>query len=141
MPSPSQSANARARVASQMDSTVVVRRKAGETRNPETGTITPTWVTVYEGPGRIRESTSQPRDVDAAGQRLAEQRPVVSMPIGTDSRIVTGSSAAVAVNDVGEVLTNPNDPSIVGVRFRIAGTHDQTFSTARRLPVEVYSHG
>lgn len=131
----------RARAQSLMESTVRIRRKTGETRNTATGQITPTWSTIYEGPARIRFTGTQPRDIDAAGQQLVEQTPIVGLPIGDDPRIVTGTSGAVNVDDVGSVLTNPDDSSIVGGEFRVAGRHDQTHSTARRLPVEVFTHG
>lgn len=124
-----------------MESVVRIRRQTGETRNQATGKITPTWTTVYEGPARVRFTQADPRDTDVVGQRMVEQSPTVGLPIGEDERIVSGSSAAVAVNDIGVILTNPDDPGSVGTEFRIAGRHTQTHSTARRLPVEVYSHG
>lgn len=141
MPSPSQLAAARHRKAGLMGSTVRIERESGSTRNTTTGKVEKTWTTVYEGPGRLRATDTQPRDVDAAGQRLVEQTPTVSLPIGEDLRIVTGSSGAVRPDDVGEVIANPDDVSAVGLRFRIAGEHDQTHSTSRRLPVEVLTHG
>lgn len=123
------------------EGTVRIRRKTGTERNPSTGRIEDAWTVVYEGPGRIRQSNGQPRDLDVAGQRLAEQTPAVSLPVDDeDPRVVSGSSAAVTVDDVGEVLTSPYDPGRVGQKFRVAGTHDQTHSSARRLPVEVFNH-
>lgn len=129
-----QSAVADGRAAAQalMDSVVRIRRRTGQTRDPESGTMVPTWATVYEGPGRIRFSQADPRDTDAAGQRIAEQTPVVVLPIA--------GSGGIRVDDEGEVLSNPPDPAVVGLRFRVAGVHAQTHSTSRRLPVEVYSH-
>lgn len=134
-------AAARALAGALQQGTVRIRRKTGESKNPATGRIEPVWTDIYEGPGRVRQSNAQPRNVDAAGQRLAEQSPTVGLPIGDDPRIVTGSSADVRVDDVGTVLTNPEDPERVGQQFRIAGTHDQTHSSSRRLPVEVFNHG
>lgn len=116
-----------------MQSTVQIRRKTGTTRDEDTGQLVPTWVVVYEGPGRVRFGNSQPRDLDASGQRVVEQSPVVSLPIST--------SAGVHVDDEGEVLSNPADPGIVGLRFRIAGLHAQTHASARRFPVEVFTYG
>ncbi len=131
---------ARVRAQSLMDSTVRIRRTTGEERDNATGQLTPTRVTIYEGPARVRFKDADPRDTDAAGQRMAEQSPVVGLPVGADPRIVTGTSGAVRVNDVGTVLTNPNDPDTVGLEFRVAGRHNQTHSSSRRLPVEVFSH-
>ena len=62
-----------------------------------------------------------------------------SSPPKSGSRVET--SGAIRVDDVGEVIANPPDTSIEGTTFRVAGVHDQTHSTSRRLPVEVHSHG
>jgi len=133
--------SARALAQRLMQSRVSIRRRTGELRNQETGQTEPTWATVYEGPARLRFTSAQPRDIDASGQRLTEQSPTVSLPIADDPRITLGASADVHVDDVGEVISNDPDPGVVGLGFRIAGRHDQTHSSARRLPVEVFSHG
>ncbi|MDQ7877368.1 DUF6093 family protein [Microbacterium sp. QXD-8] len=124
-----------------MEATVRIRRVTGTQRNQETGQVDDVWTTVYEGPARVRFPGGQPRDVDAGGQRFAESSPTVSLPVDADERITVGSSADVKFDDEGEVLTNPHDPARVGNTFRVAGPHDQTHSTARRLPVEVFTHG
>lgn len=120
-----------------MESTVRIRRKTGQTPNRTTGKVETTWSTVYEGPARVRLTGSDPREIDAVGQRVAIQDPTVSLPIGDDARIVTGTSAAVRLDDVGEVLANPPDPGETGTAFRIAGRVGQTHSTARRMRAEV----
>lgn len=134
-------AEGRERAQSLMESTVRIRRQTGEARNQANGRVETTWTTIYEGPARLRFAGGQPREVDVAGQRLAEQSPTVCLPIGADSRITVGSSAAVRVDDEGEVLDNDPDSGIEGATFRVAGVHEQTHSTQRRLPVEVHSHG
>lgn len=123
-----------------METTVLIRRKTGTTRNPENGELVPTWNEIYKGPARVRLTAGDARDVDAFGQRFAVQDPIVSLPIGEDPRIDVGSSAAVRKDDVGEVLTNPPDPGEVGTEFRVDGRLGQTHSTARRLRAEVLSH-
>lgn len=130
----------RARAQSLMDSTVLIRRVTGKIKNPETGQLEPTWLEVYKGPARLRLTNSDPRDVDASGQRYAIQDPMVSLPILADERITIGSSAAVHVDDVGEIVENDDDPGEVGTTFRVAGRLGQTHSTARRLRAEVLSH-
>jgi len=127
----------RALAASLQDSTVIVRRKTGSTRDETTGLETPTTVTIYNGPARLRFLSADPRKADAAGQRLAEQSPTASFPVTGEH---AEAAANIRVDDVGEITANPDDPGIVGVEFRVAGTHAQTHSTARRLPVEVLSH-
>lgn len=131
----------RAVAQSLMDSTVLIRRQTAQVKNPSTGRLEPLWVEIYEGPARLRAVDARPRSVDSAGRVLAEQEPTVGLPVDADDRIVTGTSADVRVDDVGTVLTNPAAPGAVGTRFRVSGQHEQTHSTSRRLPVEVYSHG
>jgi hypothetical protein len=131
---------ARREAESLMDTTVLIRRTAGESFDEATGTYVPAWDVIYEGPARIRFARSALKEVDGAGQRLAEQSPSVSLPIGANRRITAGTSADVRVDDVGEVTLNPDDPGIVGLRFRVSGQHSQTHSSARRLPVEVAAH-
>lgn len=117
-----------------MVTTIRIRRQTGKGKNLETGKIETTWAVIYEGPARWRFGNTQPRDLDAAGQRLVEQSPTVSLPIGAES-------ALVRTDDEGTVLANPPDPGLVGVGFRVAGIHAQTHATARRFPVEVTTHG
>ncbi|WP_449408002.1 DUF6093 family protein [Microbacterium maritypicum] len=124
-----------------MDSTVVIRRETGTTRDSEKGKVVPTLEVIYRGPARVRLTNADPREVDASGQRFSIQDPTISLPIGDDPRIEVGSSAAVRVDDVGEVVATPHDTGEVGTTFRVYGRTGQTHSTARRLKVEVLSHG
>lgn len=124
-------ARGRQAAASLMQTNVVIRRAGEPARDPFTGKVTPTWTTVYEGPCRVRFSSSVPRKADQAGQRFAEQSPTVWLPVHV---------SVVEVDDVGEVVANPSSPGDVGTTFRVAGVHAQTHSTSRRLPVEVLSH-
>ncbi|GGO59119.1 hypothetical protein GCM10010910_01330 [Microbacterium nanhaiense] len=115
-----------------MDSSVVIRRKTGAARDPETGTLIPTWETVYDGPARFRFTRADPNEADQAGQRVAVQSPLVWLPIST--------SGGVRLDDVGTVNASQFDTSMVGMQFRITGGHHQTHSTSRRLPIEVLSY-
>lgn len=121
----------RAHAESLMSTSLIIRRKGADVRDPETGTMVPSWTTVYEGPCRVRFTNADPHESDQSGQRVAQQSPTVWLPIAT--------SAGVRLDDVGEILANPDDLGIVGVTFRVAGEHAQTHSTSRRLPVEVLS--
>ena len=123
-----------------MDSTVRIRRKGERAFDEATGKYTNAWTTIYEGPARVRFREADPVERDSSGQRLAEQSPTVALPIAGHPDITVGSSGAVRVDDIGEVIKNPDDVEVVGTDFRIAGVHSQTHSTARRFPVEVNSH-
>jgi len=127
-------ARARALRDSLADTTVTIRRESGTTWDDETGTYVPAWAVVYTTDrARVRFPGSQPREQDAAGERVTEQEPTLSLPVE--------GSGVVQVDDVATVDANPEDPSIVGMKLRVAGLHNQSHSSGRRLPVEVVSHG
>lgn len=110
-----------------MQSTCIIRRAGALVRDPETGTMVPSWETIYEGKCRVKFSVGSPRDSDQAGQRFAEQSPTVWLPV---------HASGIRVDDAGELTANPHAPEDVGTTFRIAGIHAQTHSTSRRFPVD-----
>jgi hypothetical protein len=81
---------------------------------------------VYEGPCRYRAGNTAVHEIDAEAQALIEQSDVLSVPLG-GSELVTKDMAAVVTLTLDNV-----EPFTV----RITGGHQQTFSTARRFPVE-----
>lgn len=126
----------RALARTRMRATVIVRRAGEPVKNTTTGKLEPTWTTIYDGPAELRIRDSRPREVDGAGQRYAEQAPEVAYPIDGEH---AAAAAQIRVDDVGEVLTDPDNPANVGATFRTAGLHLKSLATARRLPVEVLS--
>lgn len=122
----------------QMTATVRIRRKTGTTtRDPANGSITPVWETIYDGPAEVDFPDTRARDVDAAGQRLAEQQPLLKLPLDEEH---AAAAAAVRKDDEGEVLTSEHDDGSVGTTFRVTGIFAKSNATSRRLPVEVLSH-
>lgn len=121
----------------QMTATVIVRRKGPATRDPATGKITPTWATIYDGPAEVDFPNTRPRDVDAAGQRLAEQQPLIKLPLDGEH---AAAAATIRKDDEGVVTAAEYDDGSVGVAFRITGVFGKSNATTRRLPVEVLSH-
>lgn len=114
-----------------MDSTCVIVRAAGaDTVDPSTGAIVPgTPSIIYSGKCRLRVMTARARgDVVAAGQQVAVEMPILSLP-------VVGSEG-VRANDVATVTT-PLDAAIVVAR--VVAPNVQTHATARRFAVEVTS--
>lgn len=103
----------------------------------ETGTYTPGATTIYEGPCRLKLSSTVVSDVDAQGQLLAAQGPTLSLPMLTPGTV--GTSGAVRPGDSAVILTSAHDPSAVGVTMTVEGRFIQTDATARRLPVEIHS--
>jgi hypothetical protein len=88
-------------------------------------------VYIYAGRCQIKWGGTAPRDVDAAGQSLVESAAVVKLPMA--------ASADVRVGDELEVTASASDPALSGMRFRIAGSFQQTYATARRFPIELVS--
>lgn len=120
-----------------MRATVVIRREGEKVRNPETGQLEPSLTVIYpEGIAEVRISDLSPNGGDASGQRFAEQRPHLALPMVGE---FADAAAAVEFEDVGEVIADPDNPGNVGVRFRIAGVHVKSLNTARRLPIAVLS--
>lgn len=116
------------------DTTVAIRRESGTTWDEATGKYVPAWAVIYTtDQARVRFPGSQPQEQDAAGERITEQQPTLSLPVE--------GSGVVQVDDVATVEANPEDPSIVGMKLRVAGLHNQSHSSGRRLPVEVISRG
>lgn len=122
-------ARGRAIAEARMTDTVRVTRATEPVFDEETGTYTPTIVTVYSGPGRLKLNSTVVGAVDAQGQNLASQSPRLDLPVST--------SGDVRVNDTVEVTASVNDPASVGLRLNIEGVFYQTDATARRFPVEV----
>lgn len=97
----------------------------------ETGTYVPSTATIYEGPGRLKLSSSVVSEVDAQGQLLAQQGPRLDLPVDTSADVLTG--------DLAECIASTHDASMVGHVVTIKGIFLQTDATARRFPVEVQS--
>lgn len=121
----------RAEAESIMRSTVDVRRKTGEIRDPETGTMIPAWSVIYTGKARLRMPSTRPREVDQSGQRVVESAPTLSLPIGD------ADAALVRLDDVATLTSHTPDQLITGTTMRIVEGIDQTWSTARRFSVEI----
>lgn len=83
----------------------------------------------YEGRCEWKAAGTSPREVDAAGQILIVQSPMLKLPVEGSELVKPGQ--------MGVIIDNPLDSSLVGTKFRISGNHTQTFGTARRFPVEV----
>lgn len=112
-----------------MESTVVITRAGADTVNESTGAVVPgTASTIYTGKGRLRMSDARANEVVAAGQSVAVQQPILSVP-------VVGSEG-VRVNDIATITSDLDTKVVVA---RIASMNAQTFATARRFQVEVLS--
>ena len=115
-----------------MTATCIIRRTdetAPAVRDPQTGQFEKPTTTIYEGVCELKYNSSTTREVDPQSQALTEQEPLLKLPLAT--------SAGIRVDDFGEIVTSRFNPGQIGVKFRVAGEHDENHVTARRLPVEI----
>ncbi|TFD80539.1 DUF6093 family protein [Cryobacterium psychrophilum] len=99
--------------------------------NESTGAYdTPAPTTIYAGKCKVRLAGVSVKQVDAASQLLTIQQSILSLPVNR------AGTANVAPSDTLTITANPLDLALVGKTFRIEGTHEQTYSTARRYSIE-----
>lgn len=118
-----------------MTDTVKITRETGVTVD-DAGENVPTFSTIYEGPCRLRFTSPRVFKVEAAGQLLAEERPILSVPVGG------AGSGAVKYGDKGVITAvgaDAGDSAMVGMLITVGFPHAQTSATARRFECEVLS--
>jgi hypothetical protein len=109
-----------------MTDACTVTRVTAQTTDPNTGAVTDTRTTVYEGPCKVRQVTSsEPAQVGEA--KVVVGAYVLSLPM---------SAAAVHVDDDAEITASGHDPALVGRVLRVAVEHAASHVTARRLVCE-----
>lgn len=111
-----------------MVDTCRITRVTSTATDPDTGVVTPTLATIYEGVCRIQQHVpggARPADAGEAYQLLL--RLELQLPI---------SAVGIAVSDTAEMLTCVNDPDLVGRELRVRELGHKSEATARRLGVE-----
>ena len=106
---------------------IIQRDTGATTSDPITYEETPVYETIYTGKCKVKFPDMQPAEVSVPGMVVVEQDAILSLPIE--------GSGGVRVDDIWTCTENVLDPSLVGVKLRIAGVHHQTSATARRFPV------
>jgi len=86
---------------------------------------------VYEGICKIRIAAASAgiSEREPLGQNLAVQESILSVPVAE-------STSDIAKNADVEMLTNDDDPTLVGRHWRVKKYSAQTSATARRIVVE-----
>lgn len=123
------SALARGRAAAErlMVDQCVVRRVTGTVTDPDTGRVTPTYTSVYEGRCRVQQQHVQARAVEPGEAHLLMLRLEVHLPMS-----VTG----IAAGDEVAITASAHDPDLAGRTFVVRELAHKTHATARRLGVE-----
>jgi hypothetical protein len=118
----------RGRVAAEalMVDACVIERRSGSTVDPETGDIVPTFATVYSGKCKVQQQTAvaNPSTVGEAAVFVSE--PQLHVPM---------SATGLLPDDRVTMTTSVLDPDLVGKVGHLRGPWDETFTTARRLPM------
>ncbi len=117
----------RRRAEALMLDTALVERLVGATTDPETGDVTDTYETVYEGPAKRQTYEPYEQTPEAGGSEFTVQRYAAHFPVGA------------FVPEVGLRVTwtaSRLDPNLVGKVDRVVALLHKTAATAYRLGVE-----
>lgn len=124
-------ARGRAAFERRMRATCLIERPTGSTVDAD-GVETPTYAVVYTGrcyaryPGATLE-----QNPEAGGFTMTVSRLVLRIPFGP----------VVKPGDLATILTDPDNPQMVGTRLRVASSDDQSQATAQRLSCEDFQNG
>lgn len=112
-----------------MTSTCAVTRETGQTLNPDTLEYDETVTAVWAGPCRVKSFSTVTSPRETEGMLDTVQQLELFLP-------VTGTEA-ITVDDMVQITAGGFDPALTGKQFRVTGQFNQSYATARRLPVEV----
>jgi hypothetical protein len=117
----------RAAAEKRMTATGIVKRPTGETLDENDRVIT-SYDDVYSGKCRIKSQIAQENNPTAGEYQYTVQRRAFHIPVG---------SADLHINDVVEVTAAPpKDAHLIGNKYRIVATLEQSDATAMRYGVE-----
>lgn len=119
-------ARGRAAAEALMVDTCTLRRRSGETTDPDTGEVTGTYTDVYDGPCRVQQAGTQAGAEEPGEAYVLMLRLEVQLPMS-----VTG----LEVGDEIEITASVHDPDLVGRVFLIRDLAHATHKTARRVQV------
>lgn len=119
-------ARGRALAEVRMADACTIRRPTGETTDPNTGQITPTFDVLYQGKCRVQQQAMQAQQQDAGEAYLLMVRLEVHLPIA-----VTGLQP----DDQVEITASVTDPDLPGRTFYIRDLAHAADKTARRVGV------
>jgi|ERR1044071_811774 hypothetical protein len=117
----------RAAIERLMVDSCVIRRLTGETTDPASGVITPTFATLYTGKCRVQHQEAQAREENAGQQFLLML--VLRLQLPTS---VTG----LLVDDEVTITASTYDPDLVGRVFTIRDLMHKTHTTSRRVSIQ-----
>ena len=117
-----------------MVDTIVVERQTGETMDPDTLEMVPTYATIYDGPGRIQRW-------NGAGSGA---EPVVGeREFGLDTFFAQLPISALGILELDRVRVSASemDPALVGLVGTVKSARGKTHATKRVLVCEEVAYG
>jgi hypothetical protein len=103
-----------------------IRRATGQSTDPSSGVVTPTYTAGYSGKCRVQAARAEAQQHDSGEDYLLLLRLEVQLPIS-----VTG----LEVGDEITITAAGNDPDLVGRVFLVHDLFHKTDPTARRVQV------
>ena len=117
----------RAAEALMIDTCRITRRTGELVTDPETGEVTNSTETVYEGPCKVQSSNSSTASPEAGGAVFTVVSRQVHIPV---------NAAQVRDGDEVTITASALNSFTVGKVYRVEGFTPDTFDTAFRLPVK-----
>lgn len=106
--------------------TATVTRPGTPTTDPDTGVVTPTSTTIYNGKCRIRQAVVMDRPLESGQAQRYVQHSILSVPIG---------SPALLTDDVLTITASALTAILVGRTWHVRGLSADTDATAARYEV------
>lgn len=113
-----------------MTETIRFYSVTGTVVNPTTLVSVETTVEHYNGVARVHYPVGAVQQTDSAGQFVALQDLIISIPVG---------SVAIPDDAIGVVSASTTDASLIGRKYRVKGAPSAGQVTAHRFPVEEIS--
>lgn len=114
-----------------MTSECTITRITGKTLDDDTGRNVDTVETLYTGKCKIRIAAASAGilEREPLGQSFALQESILSLPVAEGTGMLLADDRVL-------ITSNPDDPELVGLSWRIKKYSSQTSATQRRLVVE-----
>ncbi|PYY32358.1 DUF6093 family protein [Curtobacterium sp. MCBD17_030] len=118
-----------------VDTCIIESIVTGGDPDPATGLPTVVRTVVYSGPCEFKAADTQARSVASGGRQLVQQGAALKIPIDAPGSVL------VRAGHEATITLRAHDPNAAPIVAAVSGGHNQTYATARRIPVEVTSSG
>lgn len=107
-----------------------VERNGEPATDSDTGKVSPSRVSIYEGKCEIQAQVTRVQESTSAEHQFGMMRSEVKLPM---------AAGPFRMNDYVTITASALSPQMVGMVFRISGVQPKSFQTAQRFQVEVFS--